>query len=85
MIPIIWFFVAWLATMGVFFLLALMTMGIALRFGLSDSKMNVFCALFFIVPVVIFGAVGIYGATSVDWSQTINLIPSPSTNSFLLP
>lgn len=85
MIPIIWFLVAWLATVGVFFLLAFMTIGIALRFGLSGSKTKVLCTVFLIVPVIIVATVGVYSFVNVDWTQSINLIPSPSGSAYLLP
>ena len=86
MIPIIWFLIVWLIAMGVFFLLAILTMGIALRFGLSGSKTFILCILFFVVSVVVAGGVGLYELTHVDWTQTVNPLPTGSTsNNYLMP
>lgn len=85
MIPLVWLLLAWIVCVGVFLILALMTTILALRFGLSGSRVVLFCGGFLAVAVIVIGTVGTYALTQVDWSSSLSITPSISTSDYFLP
>jgi hypothetical protein len=75
MVSFIYLFYAWLIAVALFSLLAAFTSIIALRFGLSSFGTYMTTAVFLAVSVLVIVLVGGFSMT-VDWSQTVNLIPS---------
>ncbi len=71
MIPLIWFLFAWLVVMAIFVILALMTLMIFLRFGLSSFATYATSALFLGGIIIMFVCTGGYLLT-VDWSASLD-------------
>lgn len=84
MIPLAWFLIAWIACVGLFLLASVVTIALALRFGLTGSKTFVLCLLYLLVGLVVVGTVGTYALT-VDWSQALPIFPTQIGNASLLP
>lgn len=82
MIPLGYFLVAWLVLVGIFAVMALITVLMNVRFGLSGIVTYAMTALFLGVVCVVLLATGGY-FLSVDWSQDVTFV-SPSTNVFEL-
>lgn len=83
MIPLLWIFLGWALGVALFSLLALLTVSLAMRFGLMGATTYVVCGLFLVVGAVLVLGPGTYLLT-VDWSQSITLIPSLEPASGLL-
>jgi hypothetical protein len=76
MIPLGYFFVTWLVLIAIFGLMTFITVIMNVRYGLSGLITYLSTAFFLGVICVALFAVGGYLAT-VDWSQEVNLLPSP--------
>lgn len=72
MLPLSFFLLIWLIVMSVFVLLALLTVVMALRYGLSGFTTYIVTAGFLIVIALGFVASGSYFST-VDWTQTVTV------------
>lgn len=83
MIPLLWLFFGWVLAVGFFLLLALFTVSLALRFGLTGISTFTVCLIFLFVAGTIIMISGTY-LLSVDWNQTLTLMPVDSTSSNLL-
>ena len=84
MIPLLWIFFVWVLAVGFFLLLALFTVSLAMRFGLTGMTTYILCGIFLLVSGIIIFSSGSYLLT-VDWTQTISLIPAQPNAGFLLP
>lgn len=75
MIPLVFFLFAWMILVGIFLIVALITVYMAVRYGLS-GPITAFTTLLFIAVTcfILFGTA--FVLMSVDWTQSINLIPS---------
>ncbi len=74
MIPLFWFFIAWLACLAVFGVIALITVSIMLRFSFSALGSYVVTALFLGVTAAVLFVCGGY-FMNINWSQTVNVVP----------
>lgn len=80
MIPLSYFLIAWILLASIFFLYALITVGVYLKFGVAGSFTSATAALFLgVALIVICGSA--YYFTMVDWSKPIgffeyNLTPN---------
>ncbi|MFA6429983.1 MAG: hypothetical protein WCV84_05830 [Patescibacteria group bacterium] len=75
MIPLSWFLIAWLILVAIFALLALFTIAINTRYGFASLGTYSATAIFLLVAVGVILTTGGYLMT-VDWSQSLNVIPS---------
>jgi len=82
MIPLVYFLFAWLVLVALFSIAALVTVLMALRYGLSGLLTTLSTALFLLVTCVVLLGMGSY-LLGVDWSQNVNLFNGVQTN--LLP
>ncbi len=71
MIPLVWVLVLWLAGVTLFLILSLLTVTLALRFGVGGLRTFFFCGLYLAGSALIIGVTGIY-AIQVDWSQAVS-------------
>ena len=72
MIPLSAFLLAWLLVMSIFVLLVLLSVVMALRFGLSGFTTYVVTACFLMVIAIGMVASGGYFST-VDWTQPVTV------------
>lgn len=77
MIPIFWFFLAWLVLVSLFAILSLVTALVNFKYGIANTGFYVSLGLFLTVGFFVVLFVGSYALT-VDWSQTISLLPNLS-------
>ncbi len=86
MIPLVWVLVLWLAGVTLFLILSLLTITLALRFGVGGLRTFFFCGLYLAGSVLVIGVVALY-ATQVDWSQAIRFTGSAlsPSDSLLFP
>lgn len=85
MIPLVWILLIWLAGVTIFLILSLLTITLALRFGVSGLHTFFFCAMFLAVSALVIGGVALF-ALNVDWSQTIAFGVNPAaSDTFLFP
>jgi hypothetical protein len=78
MIPLGYFLIAWLVLVGLFCLLAFVTVVMQLRYGMSGTITFVSTTLFLVVSAAIILGMGWY-LLMLDWSQEVQVIPG-STN-----
>lgn len=74
MIPLIYFLFAWLVLVAIFAVLALITVLMNVRFGLSGFVTYAMTAVFLGVVCLVLLSTGGYFLT-VDWSQDVSLVP----------
>ena len=74
MIPLSWLFLAWLILVGLFCLLALLTLAVHLRYGVAGFLTYASALLFIGVAGSVFWMAGSYLQT-VDWTQSVDLTP----------
>jgi hypothetical protein len=74
-IPLLWLLYAWLGLVGLFGLLAFLTIAMTLRFGLSCAATYVYTGLFAVISAGVIVSMCSYFMT-VDWSQMVNLLSS---------
>ncbi len=86
MIPLVWVLVLWLAGVTLFLILSLLTITLALRFGVGGLRTFFFCGLYLAGSALVIGLVALY-ATQVDWSQAISFAGSAlgPSDSLLFP
>lgn len=85
MIPLVWLLLLWLAGVTLFLILSLLTITLALRFGVSGLHTFFFCGIFLAVSAVVIGLVGLF-ALQVDWSQALAFgVNSLPNDAFLFP
>ncbi len=72
MIPLSWFLFAWLGMLGLFFLLALITLFTHLRYGVASFITYLSTLAFIGVSTIAIILASNYLVT-VDWTQTIDL------------
>lgn len=72
-IPLLWFLYAWLGLVGIFGLMAFLTVAMTLRFGLSCAATYVYTGLFAVVSAGVIIVMCNYFLT-VDWTQMVNLL-----------
>ena len=74
MIPLSWMLLGWLAAVGLFLILALLTLIIHIKYAVSSFTTYAMTAVFLGVTVlVLFISANYIG--SVDWSQEVDLAP----------
>jgi hypothetical protein len=79
MIPLVYFLFAWLVLMLLFAIGTLITVVMAMRYGLSGLTMTLATAVFlFVTCLVLIGMAGYL--LGVDWSQNINVMNSVNLN-----
>ncbi len=74
MIPLGYFLIAWLVLVGLFCLLAFVTVVMQLRYGMSGTITFVSTTLFLVVSAAIILGMGWYFLT-LDWTQDVQVIP----------
>ncbi|MEK7473295.1 MAG: hypothetical protein AAB668_01000 [Patescibacteria group bacterium] len=77
MIPLVYFLIAWLVFIAIFGLMSFITVLMNLRYGLSGPVTYLTTAVFIGVSCVVLLGVGGFLLT-VDWSETMDLIPDTS-------
>jgi hypothetical protein len=75
MIPLFAFLILWLILVGVYVVLALITMMQMLRFGISSPSAIFLTIFYLIIAIFILGGTALYLFT-VDWSIAFDLGPS---------
>ena len=84
MIPLIWVLILWLVGVTLFLILSLLTITLALRFGVGGLRTFFFCGLYLAGSALVIGLIALY-AVQVDWSQAINFTgPGLSSSDSLL-
>lgn len=81
MIPMSFLLLAWLVLVAIFVLFALLTIGVHIRFGISNTTTTVTAGIFLTVSILVILATGIY-FLQVDWSKNVGLF---NANSFGIP
>jgi hypothetical protein len=84
MIPLIWALGAWLLFVFFFGFLALLTVTLLIRFGLASAGTYIASGLFLGVITLTLLGTGGYLLT-VDWKQTVSVLPSAPTDTLLFP
>ena len=84
MIPLAWLLIIWIIGVGIFLLLALLTITLALRFGISGLRTFLFCGLFAFTSFVVIALVGTY-ALGVDWTQTLSFAGQRPNDTLFFP
>jgi hypothetical protein len=79
MIPLVYFLFAWLVLVALFAIAALVTVIMALRYGLSGLLTTLTTALFLFVTFAVLVGMGIYLA-GVDWDQDVFILNASSVN-----
>lgn len=79
MFPLSWLLIAWLIAVGIFAILALLTLGINFKYGVSSFTTFAMSALFIGVTLFVVIATCSYIAT-VDWSQSVDMSPALLSN-----
>ena len=79
MIPLVYFLFAWLVLVALFAIAALITVVMALRYGLSGLLTTLSTGLFLIVTCFVLVGMGAYLA-GVDWNQDVRLFNSSGVN-----
>ena len=79
MIPLVYFLFAWLVLVLLFAIGALITVIMALRYGLSGPITTISTGLFLLVVIVVLVAMAGY-LLGVDWSQNVYLFNSVQVN-----
>ena len=79
MIPLVYFLFAWLILVALFAIAALITVIMALRYGLSGLLTTLSTGLFLVVTCVALLGMGGY-LLSVDWDQNVHLFDGASIN-----
>lgn len=79
MLSLSWLLVGWLIAVGLFLIFALLTLGINLKYGVSNFTTYAMSALFVGVSVFVLLMTASYIST-VDWSQGITMTPSFLSN-----
>ncbi len=74
MIPFTWLLLAWFVILGIFGLVALITLFTHIRYGVANFTTYFSTFLFLGVTLVVLLAAGTY-LTQVDWSQSLDLGP----------
>lgn len=77
MIPISFFLVAWLVLVAIFGLMAMLTVYMNIKNGITTFGSYVTTAIFLGVSLFVILGVGGYVLT-IDWTQTISLFSVPS-------
>lgn len=75
MIPLSWLLIAWLGMLGLFFLVALITLFTHLRYGVASFVTYLSTLLFIGVSAAAILVASNYLVT-VDWNQSLDLGPS---------
>jgi len=75
MFSLSWLLVGWLFAIGLFSILALLTLGIHLKYAVSSFTTYAMTALFLGVTIFTLLLAVMYIAT-VDWSQVMDMTPS---------
>jgi len=82
MIPLSYFLIAWIILLAIFGFLLLLTLIQMLRHGLPMP--STYISTFLFLAVIAFVVLGVGGhLTTVDWSQSVSLIPS-NANAYLI-
>ncbi len=79
MFSLSWLLIGWLLAIGLFGILALLTIGIHLKYAVSSFTTYAMTALFLGVTILTLFFATTYIAT-VDWSRTADMAPSFSPN-----
>lgn len=79
MIPLVYFLFAWLVLVLFFAIGALITVIMALRYGLSGPMTTISTGFFLLVVIVVLVAMAGY-LLGVDWSQNVYLFNSVQVN-----
>ena len=75
MIPLSWLLIGWLIAIGLFLILALLTLAINIKYAVSSFMTYAMTALFLGVTLFILFITASYIST-IDWSQDVDVIPS---------
>lgn len=74
MLPLGYFLIAWLALLGLYAVLLLLTLLQVIRHGLSTPSAYISTFVFIIVVVAVVVGTGLY-LTGVDWTKSVNVLP----------
>ena len=75
MIPLVYFLIAWLVLVGIFAILAFITVLMELRYAMHGIGTYVITSLFLGVTFLVLLTMGSYLA-GIDWSQTMQITPA---------
>lgn len=78
MIPLVYFMFAWLVLVAIFAIVALITVLMALRFGLSGPMTTLATAIFVGVAAAILIVTGSY-LIGIDWTQNVGFTSSSAS------
>lgn len=79
MIPLVYFLFAWLVLVALFAAVALITVIMALRYGLSGLLTTLSTAIFLFVTCAVLMGMGAY-LLGMDWEQDVRLFNSSDLN-----
>lgn len=73
MIPMSFLLLAWLILLGIFVIFAILTIGVHLRFGISNTFTAISAGVFLAVSILVILGTGIY-FLQVDWSRDLGIV-----------
>jgi len=79
MIPLVYFLFAWLVLVALFAIAALVTVLMALRYGLSGLLTTLSTAIFLIVTCLVLIGMGSY-LVGVDWTQNVHVFDAVTSD-----
>lgn len=72
MIPMSFLLLAWLILLAIYVLFAILTLGVHLRYGVSNAFTAISAGVFLGISILIILAAGIY-FLQIDWSRNVGL------------